>query len=394
MAFPVILRVEGFPLDVIGFMQFAGLAYLLKFLWAPLLDRGGMEKNHYKRWTFWTGVISGLLLIALGTFDLKADFSLIVTLIMINSVIISTQDIAVNALYIKLLSFEDRGAGSSSKILSMNIGSILGSGLFLLIYNHFGWQVSLTGMGIISLAVLIPLSRLEERQHQHKGSTPRNWIAFFTFFKRKGMTRWIILTVLNAISISAIYFLIKPFLVDSGISPDTIALLVGFFGMSVAALTAMFTSNSRFQQYILTRRRAYLDSVIIAGIAVTLFIPASLYTENAILLYFTVALLNIAMTVGSIINATLVMDFSRNGLESVDYSLQMTAIHVGGIFIAVVSGVIVSTIGYQNFFIAMGVLGILMIPISALMFQGNWIPKNDTSGDNSPPLRNPTNLAS
>ena len=48
MGLPVILRLEGLPLETIGFLQLTGLPYLLKFLWAPLLDRNGRQAGHYK----------------------------------------------------------------------------------------------------------------------------------------------------------------------------------------------------------------------------------------------------------------------------------------------------------------------------------------------------------
>jgi len=41
MALPVILRIEGYSLKVIGLLQLAGVPFLLKFLWAPLIGHEG-----------------------------------------------------------------------------------------------------------------------------------------------------------------------------------------------------------------------------------------------------------------------------------------------------------------------------------------------------------------
>jgi predicted MFS family arabinose efflux permease len=375
MSLPVILRLEGYSLEVIALLQLAALPYLLKFLWAPLIDRNGAKANHYKKWILWTGLVFGGLLILLGFQDLHHHFTRIVALVMIISVVAATQDIAISALYIKLLSFEERGLGSSSKVMAINLASIMGSGLFLLVYNHLEWQASVSGMGVIVLAVLMPLPLLREEQNASRCTEMFRWTAMFSFIKGRGMPRWFLLILFNSVSASAVYFMLKPLLVDKGVATDTIALLMGFYGMGVAARTSVAPGNKRFQQYLLHRRRAYIDSVILSAVAVTAFIPISLSAESRIALYLAVALINVAVTVASVVSATLIMDFSRAGLESNDYSLQITGIHLGAMLMSAVSGTIVAAIGYTVFFTWQAVFGVAMIVVTATLFKGDWIPK-------------------
>ncbi|WP_321414567.1 MFS transporter [uncultured Desulfobacter sp.] len=373
MALPVILRLEGFSLDVIALLQLAGVPYLLKFLWAPLLDRGQFQKNHYKKWILGTGLGCGILLTGLGFLDLVHHFRAAVILIMVISVTTSTLDIAISALYIKLFSFEDRGAGSSTKIFGLNLGSILGSGFFLLVYNHFGWQVCITGIGVMILACLFALPWLKEPSQECRETNPFKWGGIFSFFSEPGMVRWTLLIVLNSLSSSAVFFMMKPFLVDQGVATDTIAFLVGFYGMSVAAIAAMAMGSQKFQKYLLQRRRAYIHSVGLSALAVGLFIPMALHPGLTFLLYPAVALINAAISLASVVSATLVMDFSRKDLASVDYALQMTGIHVGGLAMAAVSGLIVNKVGYPQFFAYLAIFAAVMIPVSLALFKGDWV---------------------
>ncbi|MCG8549302.1 MAG: MFS transporter [Desulfobacterales bacterium] len=374
MAFPVILRTEGHSLEVIGLLQLASVFYLAKPLWAPLINRNGSRKNHYKNWTMAAGLGYGLLLVLLGFLNLQDNFSLIVILVMVISFASATQDIAISTLYIKLLSFEERGPGATSKVFSLNVGGILGSGLFLLIYNYFGWQACASSLGITVFLPLLLLPLLEEKGQQHKAAPAFQWSAIFSFFKKKGMVRWFCLAILNSISASAVFFMIKPFLVDKGVDIDVIAFLLGFYGMGVSALFAAATGSRRFQQYLLQRRRAYLDSVLITAVAGLPFIPIALYADMPVLLFLSVTLLNFGITISTVVSGVLVMDFSRKGLESIDYSLQMTGIHLGALVIAAVSGFIVAATGYTLFFTGAAAVGILMIPVSARLFRGRWIP--------------------
>ena len=380
MAFPVILRIEGHSLEVIGLLQVSSIFYLAKPLWAPLLNRNGSCKNHYRRWALGSGMGYGLLLVLIGFLNLQDNLGLIAGVIMVISFACATQDIAISTLYIKLLSFEERGAGASIKVFSLNVGGILGSGLFLLIYNHFGWQVCASALGITVFLPLLLLPFLEEKEQPNRTDSAFQWAAIFSFFKKKGMGRWFCLTILNSVSASAVFFMIKPFLVDKGVDPDMIAFLLGFYGMGVSVFVAVATGSKRFQQYLLQRRRAYLDSIILTAISVLPFIPIVLYANMTVLSFFLVTLLNCGITISTVVNGALVMDYSRKGLESIDYSLQMTGIHLGALLIAALSGIIVAGIGYTLFFTLAAVFGLLMIPISGHLFKGDWIVKANIQG--------------
>lgn len=373
MALPVILRLEGYPLEAIALFQLAGVPYLLKFLWAPLLDRGGVAAGHYKRWVLWSGLVSGLLLLLLGGLNLQHHSRLMMVLVLATSVTTSNLDIAISALYIKLLPFAERGVGSSTKVLGMNLGSLLGGGFFLLVYNHFGWQACLSGIGGMVFCSLALLPLLAEKQQPYTGTDTLRWPTIFNFFRAPGMVRWSLLILLNALSSSAVFFMMKPFLVDRGVSADTIALLVGFYGTGVAAFTAIATGVQRFQRYLLQRRRAYIDSVIISALPVTLFLPISLSGDGLLFLFLAVTLLNVAISISTVVTATLVMDFSRKESASSDYALQMTSIHLGGVGMSAASGLIVAAIGYPAFFLTQTLLACLMIPASIVLFRGDWI---------------------
>ena len=50
MALPIILRTEGHSATTIGLVQIAGLPYVFKFLWAPLIDKYRPGNDRYKSW--------------------------------------------------------------------------------------------------------------------------------------------------------------------------------------------------------------------------------------------------------------------------------------------------------------------------------------------------------
>src|SRR5215831_12468367 len=65
------LRDEGVSLTAIGFLSWVGIAYSLKFLWAPLMDRLDLpvfsRLGHRRGWMIFSQILVGLSLIAMGT---------------------------------------------------------------------------------------------------------------------------------------------------------------------------------------------------------------------------------------------------------------------------------------------------------------------------------------
>src|SRR5438105_7242374 len=64
------LRDEGTSLTAIGFLSWVGIAYSLKFLWAPVMDRVDLplfsRLGHRRGWMMFAQALVGLALIAMG----------------------------------------------------------------------------------------------------------------------------------------------------------------------------------------------------------------------------------------------------------------------------------------------------------------------------------------
>src|SRR5689334_15489882 len=64
------LREEGTSLTAIGFLSWVGIAYSLKFLWAPVMDRVDLplfsKLGHRRGWIIFSQFVVGLALIAMA----------------------------------------------------------------------------------------------------------------------------------------------------------------------------------------------------------------------------------------------------------------------------------------------------------------------------------------
>ena len=95
------LRDEHTSLKWIGFSSWVGIAYSLKFLWAPLMDRVGLplfkRLGHRRGWMMFSQILVGLALSAMAATGTKAGLGRLGALALVVAFASSTQDIVVDA---------------------------------------------------------------------------------------------------------------------------------------------------------------------------------------------------------------------------------------------------------------------------------------------------------
>lgn len=154
---PIFLRQQGASLQVIGLMGLLTLPWMLKFLWAPLVDRYGWRRwGHYKSWIVILQSLLVLTLITCAFIDASNEFLLFQGILLIVT-LAATQDIATDALAIGLLAPHERGWGNGIQSAGRAMGGILGGGVMLLVLNQVGWRISVWILAGGVLLALLPL---------------------------------------------------------------------------------------------------------------------------------------------------------------------------------------------------------------------------------------------
>ena len=126
MALPIILRQEGHSATVIGLVQLAALPYVVKFLWAPLIDRFKLARDRYKSWIVGLSALHVLALVFLALTDPGGNLTLLVIALFVATLSVSTQDVAVDALAISLMRPSERTMGATFQNGGAYVGAIIG----------------------------------------------------------------------------------------------------------------------------------------------------------------------------------------------------------------------------------------------------------------------------
>jgi MFS family permease len=238
---PVFLRTQGLSLKAIGFLGALSLPWILKALWAPLVDRYGSERiGRRKSWIL--PMQAGLVVTCVAASFVSPTEALptLLGLVALMNLFAATQDIAVDGLAVDMLTPEELGPGNIMQVVGYKLGMTMSSGLLLWASEHIGLRGLFLAMAAFSLVALGVSAFAREPAATARRTGPRtSWAEVLGQLKAALLlpgTGWLLLFIgtykLGETMADVMY---KPFLVDAGFTRGQIGLWVGTWG-NVASL--------------------------------------------------------------------------------------------------------------------------------------------------------------
>ncbi|WP_163322695.1 MFS transporter [Draconibacterium mangrovi] len=377
---PVIMRMENYSLESIGYIQLIKLPWILKMLWAPMVDKTSKNKRHYRRWIIMSEAFYALIIMSVGYLNLQTDFTTIIILMVIAFTASATQDIATDAFAILILNKNERSLGNSMQSAGSFIGTMMGSGVLLIIYHYFGWLWLLRSLGLFVLFALIPVSLYNARNENEPDRSTKNVspLEFIYFFRQRKIGAHLLLLFLFYSGIIGILTMIKPYFVDLGYDIKEIGIISGIFG---TACGVIMTIPAGF----LLRKKGITKAVWIfpvINVLVATFFFGLTYTNHALwLVYLGVALLWGAYAMSSVFVYTMSMHVVRKGREGTDFTIQIVITHLSSLVIAIMSGKVADALTYRGLFAIEIGLGILILVLLPFVFRKSFYLKYEQETD-------------
>jgi predicted MFS family arabinose efflux permease len=366
---PVIMRLEHFSLTSIGLLQLIKLPWLLKFLWAPVVDTASGDLIKYKKWIFSSELFYAVVIFSVAFFDISTDFGLIVILLVIAFTASATQDIATDAFSYLVLDKKQRSFGSSVQTIGNFLGTLLGSGVLLIIYHYLGWKYLIVFLAVFVLLALIPLFLYKipaTKEVESPGKKGLNPAHIYTFFKQKDIWKQIFLLTVFYWGIIGILTMQKPWLVDLGYSIKQIGMYSGVYGPAAGVVFALITG------YII-RRAGLRKTMIIIFILNTLigfyFWRLSFVKPEYWQIQLAVSGVWAVYSMGSVFVYTLIMNNIRKEKAGTDFTLQIVITHIGSMLIAVGSGKLAHQTGYKGLFFTEFIISLIVLLFFAFFFH-------------------------
>jgi PAT family beta-lactamase induction signal transducer AmpG len=371
------LRDEGTTLQAIGFLSWVGLAYSLKFLWAPFVDRlDAPVFGRLGRRRGWMLLAQGV--VAAGLFGLAFSspshgLALVGALALLVAFASSTQDIVVDAWRIEAASDADEmGLLSAAYQLGYRAALLTTDSLILLAASRWGWRLSYGAMAALmivgagaSLAAVEPAraeTALDSRTAPAGGGRRARGVLdaivgpFAEFFRVYG---WLALVMFAMISLYRLPDFVmgpmaNPFYHDLGLSKEAVGAIRGSIGLaaSLLGIAAGGLSAVRF------------------GYLKTLTIGPDLRLFSAVM-----AADNFGISVAGVALVTYMSSLTSRGYTATQYALlSSTYVYVGKLAKGF-SGVAVERLaagrtlleGYGLFFVGAALLGLPALVLLAVL---------------------------
>jgi MFS family permease len=365
---PVIMRMENYSLESIGLIQLIKIPWILKFFWSPWVDRNAGGKHGYKTWIIASELFYAVTIISIGFFGLDTDFKTIVALMVIAFFLSATQDIASDAMAIKILQKRQRSMGNSMQSAGSFLGTLFGSGVLLVLYPSVGWQgIMFLLSGIVVVALLPMIFNVKNAATLAPADTiPPNWRDVFTFFRSSVVVRRIFMLMIYYSGILGILVMLKPFMVDLGYPVKKIGFIAGIYGTAIGAAFAFISGLiirriGNHRAVFMMASYSFLTALFFATILVNYPHPAVIYTG--------VALLWSSYAMSSVVVFTTSMNLVRPGREGTDYSIQIVVTHLSGLLMAVVSGFIAERIHYDGLFRIEAIWAFVVMLVAPLLYR-------------------------
>ena len=252
------MREAGQPSQVIGLVYLAGFPWLLRFLWAPLIDRYGSRRwGHFRSWTIATQIAITFGLLCLTAVDPLTSTYALLALLAVLSAIMGTQQSAILGLMAARLAEKDRSKGMTVKAIAFAAAGVLMGAGILYWLGDYGWPTTTSAIfvfGLFGLAVLLPL-KLDAGNAPPPSSV--NLQNQFAVLWRPGPRRLLLISLGVNGAVATTYGLQSIMLIDAGLAVSQAALIT----MVVAAAVGAFGALAA--RYLVERLGGYMAAGVL-----------------------------------------------------------------------------------------------------------------------------------
>lgn len=379
-ALPVILRAQGVSLAHIGGFGLLMLPWSIKIFWAPWVDRHAISRlGHYRSWILPTQLLTVAVLCVLSFFPIQALdqplylFIFFIALLFMN-LTGATQDIATDALAVNLLQHDQQHWGNTFQVVGSRLGFIVGGGAVLWCLDWLSWQPTFLLLAALVFVNTLPVLLFKEPLHtSHSDNQPsqpnlvtkiKSYLSYFS--QNKELRAWLMVLITFKVADGLAGPLLKPLMVDMGLSFTQIGVYITMLG-AVAALVGAFIAGWVLKYF--SRPTTLIAFSILKIMSLGAYVYLAYAYEQKIkinvwLIYTINALEDAFAAMLLVVMLTLVMHYSRKNYAGTDFTFQVSVMATvsGGLY--TLSGVIGDVLGYFHYLIAIVTIAVLfLIPI-------------------------------
>lgn len=354
------LRDVGLDLGSIGLISLASFFYLLKFLWAPLIDRYAFPLTAFlgrrRSWLLVSQLLVGASLAALAMTRPEMGVTALVSWVLVGSFAGATQDSVVDAYRIEVAPPSAQAALAATYTLGYRFGLIVGGAGALYIAEFQGWRPSYLWMAAL---MLIPVAAtLLSREPEAREATVERridfigafWQPFSNYFHNNGVALGLVLLLfvgLFKFPDQVIGVMAGPFYLDSGFSKADIATVSKLFGIWMG-IGGAFLGGVAVAAFGV--RRMLLVAALGVALSNLAFLLMAHYPGELWTFYAAISADNLFQGFAGVVLIAFMSALTDRNFTATQFALLVSLANLPGKFAGGVSGYFVEATSYATFF--------------------------------------------
>jgi MFS transporter, PAT family, beta-lactamase induction signal transducer AmpG len=362
------MKDEGVDLTAIGLVSLLGLPYVLKFLWAPFLDRYKLPfLSRRKGWMMLFQMFIVLSILMLSTVNPSQDLFMVSLWSLMVSFFSASQDVVLDAYRREILLEDELGLGSSLYITGYRLAMLVSGALALYLADSLPWSrvYQLLALFMVPSILFTLISPKEDFLGVIMPKTlgVAVWGPLRDFFSRKGA--WIILmfVLLYKVGDSMASNMTTPFILDIGYSKTDIAAVAKTFGM-LATIIGGIIGGTLMLKISIKRSLiffGFLQAISTLGFSFLSYLPVSFFSLSMV-----IAFENLASGMGTAAYSAYMASLTNKQFTATQYALLSALMGVPRVVISGPTGWMSKVLGWEMFFV---VCTCVAIPGLLLLFK-------------------------
>jgi PAT family beta-lactamase induction signal transducer AmpG len=354
------LRDVGLDLGSIGLISLASFFYLLKFLWAPIIDRYALPLTAFlgrrRSWLLVAQVVVMFGLFGLAYVQPEHGVASVVGWVLLASFAGATQDSVVDAYRIEIAPEQAQAALAATYTLGYRIGLILAGAGALYLAEFESWKIAYLAMS--SLMLLPILATLFSREPDAPVSTVVRridfagafWQPFSSFFTANGVAMALALLMFVGFykfPDQVIGVMAGPFYLDSGYSKADIATVSKLYGVWMGIAGAFLGGVA---VAALGFRRMLLVAALGVALSNLAFLLMAHHPAQLWAFYAALTADNLFQGFAGTVLVAFMSSLTDRNFTATQFALLVSLANLPGKFVGGVSGYIVEATSYATFF--------------------------------------------
>lgn len=368
------LATAGIQRTSIGLLSYVSLAYSLKFVWAPVIDRLDLPVlsrllGRRRSWMMLSQIAVAAGLVAMSFADPAQSLVYMVACALMIAFASATQDIVVDGWRIDAAPTERQGLMLGSYQLGYAIARAFAGAGALYIAQGAGWDIAYGAMAVLMLVGLIGTFAAPRQDPVDVGVVRRDFsetlrIAvvepFGDLVRRKGARLFLILSLIMMYRLPDIIsgVMAQPFYVEQGFTLVEIANVTKIYGVVIGLVGALAGGWAVMR---LGLQASLLIGGVIGAASNLMFAWLGVSGHDMPLFIASISIDNFSGNFAGTALIAYMSGLTSPAFVATQYALLSSLYALPGKFVGGLSGYMVDYLGYPQFFVASALIGVPVV---------------------------------